>query len=221
MKRNLMFTIFLLFNSTTLWALDQHIKILPVYTSTAGSGTQVMKIMDALDYFEDVFQNSDILVPANVASPVPLNISLSGDVIQQYEQAEGAQALIDLRNSNGADLVIVFTSNVIGDCGIAPNEYWINSTIPTVLLANAQGLDLRGKDDSYIALVDVGCSVDVTAHELGHLFGAGHVMAPGESRPYLLDDSHADAQFFNIPPPINILVNYRTIVSDTEAECAN
>ena len=178
MKRSLILTIFLLFNSVNLWSLDQHINILPVYTTTAGSSTQVMKMMDALDYFEGVLQNSDILLPANAASPMPLNMTLSGDIIQQYEQAEGAQALIDIRNSNGADLVVVFTSNATGDCGIAPNEYWINSAIPTVFIPNAQGLDLRGKDDGYIAVVDIGCDVDVTAHELGHLFGAGHVTAP-------------------------------------------
>ena len=62
-----------------------------------------MKIMDALDYFEDVFQNSDILVPANVASPVPLNISLSGDVIQQYEQA-GSTNTFD----NDIDFLVVY-----------------------------------------------------------------------------------------------------------------
>ena len=207
--------------SVKAWSIDQQITILPLYTSNTSSSAEISKINDAMDYFKGVFLNSSIIVPTNFLTPSLANVILSGNVIQQYEQAEISQTVIDLRNNNGADLVVVFTSNVAGDCGIAPTQYWINSSIPTTFIPNASGLDLRAKEDGYIALVDVDCDVDVAAHELGHLFGAGHVTGSGGTHPYLFDDSHADAQFFNIPPPINILINYRTVVSDTDDECVN
>lgn len=112
MKRNIILTIVLLFSSIQAWSIDTEIRILSVYTS--GSSGDVAKMNDALDYFEGVFLNSSISVSPNVASPVALNMNYSGNVVTQYQQAAASQALIDLRNNHGADVVVVFTSNVIG-----------------------------------------------------------------------------------------------------------
>jgi len=81
------------------------------------------------------------------------------------------------------------------------------------------GLDLRGDENSYVAVVkdSTGCfnietiygdnnMINVNAHEIGHLLGAGHdlaVTAPGGSPTsplgwYLFDDSHASVQVWQI-----------------------
>ena len=224
MKILLILSLLLMLSSLNAWSLDSEIKILPVYASNAGSGAWIAKQKTALNYFETVWQNSNVVVPVNILNnqnSLPLNSSLFGSSVQQHQQAESLQSLIDLRNNHGADLVVVFTTGVSDACGIAPTEYWINSSVPTTFIPNSSGVDLRAKEVGYIALVDIACGLDVTAHELGHLFGAGHVIAAGGSHPYLFDDSHADAQFINLPPPLSILINYRTIVSDTDAECVN
>jgi len=177
----------------------------------------------ALNYFDGVWNNSGIITPVNILNnqnSIPLNASLIGSSVAQHQQAEGLQSLMDLRNNHGADVVVVFTSGMTDASGIAPTQYWINSSIPTTFVPNGSGVDLRVKEDGYIALVDINCDLDVTAHELGHLFGAGHVTGSGGGHPYLFDDSHADALYANIPQ-LNIFINYRTVVSDSDAECAN
>jgi len=224
MKTSLVLSFFLMVSSLSAWSTDSEIKILSVYASNASTGTWIAKQKTALTYFDTVWDNSSIVVPVNILNnqnSLPLNSQLSGSSVQQHQQAESLQSLIDLRNNYGADLVVVFTTGVSDACGVAPTEYWINSSVPTTFIPNSSGLDLRAKEVGYIALVDIACDLDVAAHELGHLFGAGHVTASGGSHPYLFDDSHADAQFFNFPPPHSILINYRTIVSDTGAECVN
>lgn len=221
MKNIAFLILFLLIAPFKSFALDQDIRVLSVYSTNASDPSFIPKIVDSLGVLADTWSNSNLTVPIillNKTNPLALNTSLSGSASQQHQQAEVLQGLKDLRNDHGADLVVVYTSGITDACGVAPTEFWIDPIIPTSFMTP---IDLRGAEVGYIAVVDIGCPEDVTAHELGHLFGAGHVTAPGGSHPYLFDDSHADAQFFNIPPPINILVNYRTIVSDTEAECAN
>ena len=221
MKNIAISMLFFLLASFQTFAIDQEIRVLSVYSINASDPSYIPKIVDSLGILVDTWSNSSITVPItllNKTNPIPLNASLVGSGAQQHQQAEVLQTLKDLRNNHGADLVVVYTSGITDVCGIAPTEFWINPVNPTSLITP---YDLRGAEEGYVALVDVECPEDITTHELAHLFGAGHVTAPGGSHPYLFDDSHADAQFFNIPPPINLLINYRTIVSDSEAECAN
>jgi len=221
MKNIIITVLFLVLASSKTFALDQEIRVLSVFSTNASDPSFIPKIVDSLGVFADTWSNSNVTMPItllNKTNPIPLNASLAGTSSQQHQQAEILQTLKALRNSHGADLVVVYTAGISDACGVAPTEFWISSSNPTTFMAP---FDVRGAEVGYIAIVDVSCPEDVTAHELGHLFGAGHVTAPGGSHPYLFDDSHADAQVFNIPPPINILINYRTIVSDTAGECAN
>lgn len=96
----------------------------------------------ALNYFDGVWNNSGIITPVNILNnqnSIPLNASLIGSSVAQHQQAEGLQSLMDLRNNHGADVVVVFTSGMTDASGIAPTQYWINSSSLPHLCQMAQG----------------------------------------------------------------------------------
>lgn len=116
-----------------------------------------------------------------------------------------------IRDSLAADLVVAYVdeyaaANPYVNCGRADQKYWIPeppSNGGQFVEDPMTGLDLRGQDDSYIALVAIGQPCNVpwffhgTSHELGHLFGAGHYEVPPSTpapRPGLLANSKANAK---------------------------
>lgn len=114
-------------------------------------------------------------------------------------------SLPTLREVQAADVVIAFTRSISSDggvtiCGAAPQDNWIKSPAspPGAPSFNpTNGLDLRGRDKFFVALVAVGPGCEGTrnqynaAHEFGHLFGAGHYDPVGGTTPWLLSNSRA------------------------------
>lgn len=144
---------------------------------------------------------------------------LQNDAFQaQWQEAQNeTRNLLALRNQHAADLVIIYTnkltaySGLIGSevCGYAPMNYWTDDPVienglpvPKGFLGVGTpplGVDLRGKESYYIAMVstNIACTsqLNLVAHELGHLFGGGHdtdPLPPGfPATFYLFPDSHA------------------------------
>lgn len=153
----------------------------------------------------------NIINDGSVITIPPLN----GSFADKYNNAKVAVSLSvlgnpSIRDSTAADLVLVYVDQVeLGLCGYAPQEDWGppgNSYIPDPLTDN---LDLRGADDDpalfpfreggyYLALVstEVSCSageqyMDNAAHEIFHLFGAGHYEGVQGLQPGLHTNSKA------------------------------
>lgn len=117
------------------------------------------------------------------------------------------------RERKAADVIIAFTETIDRDpeaerpiCGFAPQDNWAppGGEGGEFVDPDLDGLDLRGRDDElgspgyYVALVAAGtdCLNEwTTAHEFGHLFGAGHYDippdVPSDSDPWLFSDSRA------------------------------
>lgn len=128
-----------------------------------------------------------------------------------------------IRDRKAADVIIAFTEAIDSDpeeeenpngepdpsrpiCGFAPQDNWAppGGEGGVFVDPDLDGLDLRGRDDEpgspgyYVALVAAGtdCLNEwTTAHEFGHLFGAGHYDVPPhlspDSDPWLFSDSRA------------------------------
>jgi len=102
----------------------------------------------------------------------------------------------------------------------------------------AAGLDRRGSVDAFVTIIQDGPAcfntdpafgddmTNVVAHEVGHLFGAGHDLAasaPGASNVpvgwYLFSDSHATANELTIPF-VNITLRLKTAVARADSHLA-
>lgn len=176
-----------------------------------------------LDFLRDTWANTDFsgvapttieFVAGGTAVDIP-GFVLSGTYQAQIEEVKDFvnSGNPTLREREAADVVIAFTTFIEGWplCGIAPQDNWIkndNNPDAPEFVEDANGLDLRGKDDQpgspgfYVALVATDFPCDslsdrfYTAHEFGHLFGGGHHdLDEGETDPHqwLFLDSRAFA----------------------------
>ena len=178
-------------------AQNHTIKILAVYEP----GASIIPIPNQMANIATVFANSPPLAGntgisyANFGFPILLTSTISGaDPELQRLDARDNINLQQLRNTHAADLVVVFVSDLNGWCGNIGSEIGFNWIGFGAAMVPTLGPDLRQKDDFFIALVSTqtGCRTwgNLTAHEIGHLLGAGHEFAANQRG--LLPDSYAD-----------------------------
>jgi hypothetical protein len=78
------------------------------------------------------------------------------------------------------------------NCGATRAQFLAGNFIP-----DAQGMDLRYRNDAFVAVVPTGCpSVPAGAHEFGHLFGAGHQNSTAAERLYADSRAYSYAIYF-------------------------
>jgi hypothetical protein len=194
-------------------ATDNSIRILAVTTSDASSG----EISSQLNHLVSAWNDSDSHLTTSVAIELvnggSTSALLGGPLVGVTNDGLKDNALlptrnlVTLRNDNSADIVILFTKEMIGPfCGEAWVGNWIQSGVPHEakwIPDPVTGLDLNGSEDSWLAIVATEPSEchfdDVVAHEFGHLLGAGHhktsLLVPYDTTGlYLLWDSHAWAE---------------------------
>ena len=170
------------------YALDTTIRVLAVHTSdasTSGIATQMNTLKTAWDASAITAPIGLTLVNGGASSLLGGG-ALSGDVAAQWAMAQlPSRNLGTLRDTNAADIVIVFTSNFTGgDCGFGPQQTWTDAGttsgafVPDPIPSSPTfGLDLRAADAWFVAIVATGPSCQwsqLTAHEFGHLLGGGH-----------------------------------------------
>lgn len=213
-------------------ALDTTIKILVIATSDANTQyiqTQVNRLSSAWGASNI---NSFVLLEW-IDGGIPSQLS-GGPLLANEATAQIAEAmaptrnLLSLRVQKGADIVLLYTSDLENNfgnqiCGKAPQQYWF-SLDPGggQYVAGEHGLDRRGWDTDFVAIMATSspnCSwSDLTAHEFGHLLGAGHQRysaAPfmNNSGAYIRDDSHAKVDIDPPAPPGEDPPPIKTIVS--------
>ena len=133
----------------------------------------------------------------NGGASTPLSSTLSGATDEQKRQsATNHSQLREMRDYYSADLVVVFTNslsaNTCGHSGLPSAHNWTGTG--AALIGNP---DLRQSEVYFISLVTLAgdCSTwaRLAAHEVGHLFGAGHeegaIVNPFHG---LFTDSYAD-----------------------------
>lgn len=208
-------------------ALDNNIKVLAVMAPNAVNDANLSQQLNQIETVWNGSSISTVtslsLVNQRDGAGNPIKPQLSGPTLTttSYQATHtallsGAYNLGALRNSYQADLVVVFVPGyaLSGVCGYAPQDNWTDgggtpgAFVPAVS-GSAIGLDRRGSESFFLAVLSTSpaCTqiqsnnntLNNIAHEIGHLFGAGHDTArtPAGLPPaspsgyYLFTDSHA------------------------------
>lgn len=166
-----------------LMAFGQTVRIAAVRNSNA---VNIVEMEGQMDAIIDAFQQtpgvtvSIDLVNGGIAFPLTTNI-VGSTLGSRHFSAFNNASLKARRNDKSADLIVAFVESLPGGsgtqtCGWAPMPYW-----QTGLGVLPPTPDRRGQETYYIALVsnasscnNVDWSEVFAAHEVGHLFGAGH-----------------------------------------------
>lgn len=178
---------------------QQHtVNVLATYDSTAsvldipGQMAQIAVIMNSTPGLVGEINISY----ANMGFPVGLSSDVTGSSNENM-RTNAISKVTNVRDLVAADLVVVFVGGLYsGKCGYAglPNDHNWSGANSNILLGPL--VDLRQVDDYFIALVSTASNCDdwdnLTAHEVGHLFGAGHESQLGLNESGLFFNSHAD-----------------------------
>ncbi len=135
--------------------------------------------------------------------------------------------LLPLRNEKGADVVILITSSIpLSSCGKAPTFWWNREYNPLPVFWPTPIVDLRGQEDSYIALISSAPECNdpyLVTHEFGHLFGGGHELGTSTDGYYLFGNSHAALRLLPPEPGVDPVYTKTALARDKSqiGVCAN
>lgn len=186
------------FVSTNSAGQDYAVKIIGIVEPTANLSpfaTQMSKISTVLGNTPGLLGQVSI-VYGNLGQPIIAPYTING-TSNESMRSNAVGAVMSDRNSHSADLVIVFVDQLFdGACGFAGLSIDHNWSGPAAAMQPFSGPDLRQKEDYFVALVSTEqhCrNINVlAAHEVGHLFGAGHEEAAGPYFKGLHSNSYAD-----------------------------
>ena len=239
--------------SVNLPAIDDTVHILVIKEQ----GESQLFINDQVQILERVWNDSEYLlgnVPAtltivNPGAALTIETNLFGNVLTQVQSVRTFVSTEvggnpSLRDVLAADLVVAYVDTLGFDaqgrpvCGFSPQPNWGGPGSEYIPDPFNNFLDLRARgtnqtDGYYISLVssDSACNgpdlSDLTAHEVGHLFGAGHYEVAGSpsTKTGLHDQSRSlvDEIFIPaIPPWIPAQTSYmRTVLGrQIDSPCA-
>jgi hypothetical protein len=214
MRRLLLPVLLLWTNSAS--AIDVSIRVLGVYPSHATG--QVTYLAEQLTYLKDTWNNTGLHASSGIGVELvnggqPIVAALAGmpaTVVATPGWAAANPTIVQLRNSWQADVIVLLTT-ATDVCGAA-DQYFTNGQF----FPDAQGMDLNGRNTSYVAVVSTGCGPLTAAHEFGHLLGGGH--AATANNPRLYADSRAYMRLVFEPWPINLTYDWATAVV-SNGEC--
>ncbi len=199
--------------SFSVRALDTEISVLGLVLPGADANKSAMWLASLEEFWPSSSTGITIKL-VNGGVPIPgqtqLQLGIAGSDLLVAMNSDDP-----IRNQHAADVVMFFGRSFIqGVCGEAIQRNWtsLNDGIPGIFIP-APLIDTLGSEDSYAVIVateGVNCLSfeEVAIHELGHLFGAGHVETPETTGKYLKADSHA----LHID---NIFVRAKTIMAES------
>lgn len=190
MKRILVILV-LLFSVRSADALDTTIRVLGVYPSGTAIGMGYMQ--SQLSTLRQAWLNTGMPTSSGISieivngeTPIPVDLPGRPSTFQDLVTWANSQpGVVNARNAWAADVVILF-SELMPDpttrtCGTAQFA-WINGNF--VADPAAQGMDLRFRNQWYVAVVGQSCVPHAAAHEFGHLLGGGHEGSQANERLY-------------------------------------
>jgi hypothetical protein len=157
---------------------DNTIRVLGIYPtgstiSTAYMSDQLNGISQAWNATALTLASGGVAIElVNGGQPVPVSLTgLPRTIAAVYNWAFNDSAITAQRNFWSADVVVLFVPFVSGTTCGGSGSWWSSTH---VFIGNSQGLDLRGQNNAYHAVIGNACPLNATAHEFGHMLGGGH-----------------------------------------------
>jgi hypothetical protein len=113
----------------------------------------------------------------NAGRAVPVSYpNMPTQMLPMMLEAHTKRPLQELRTRWEADVIILFRNAAPDACGYG-QRYWVDGDFNPLADGVNDGLDLRFRDQWYIAIVSTEqCDSTTAAHEFGHLLGGGHIV---------------------------------------------
>lgn len=208
---------FFVFSSVTHAALDTKIRVLALVTPEVAT-KHLDKVKHELESLLYVWKfNGYIGVDVELVNegiPEIYHSNLPRAMKTAFIGLYADESVRLLRNLHEADIIAVFsgdhTDGGHGLCGGSVVQQWIGPGSASKFVPDVStGLDLRGKDNAFITIVDAitpACNTakkfyepSTLSHEFGHLLGGYHQTKVSGSTNGVYDDSHAELFTTNDP----------------------
>lgn len=167
----------MLLTSCLTWAVDNDIRILPIYTpQVAIDEDKVDSMVEQLQQLVLTWTASGLDASRQVVVLTPIQLPLTDGTSKSSQRLEMKfdSMAMNARNQHKADVVLKFVADLPGACGTTDDLF----TMLYGFSPNpATGIDssLVKREFGHYGIIRVLCSDELTAaHELGHIFGAAH-----------------------------------------------